>query len=104
MEIPQIGYVKLDIIGVHSPVHYTVRILEHRLPHVTKWTKLQSLDDILSFNVELMKYFENEENHVMHFPFMLGDLCVVSVHSAGEKRYERGQIVKIEEKKYILVP
>lgn len=101
MEIPQTGFVKFDIIGAHSPVHFTVRLLEHRLPYETKWTTLQSTDKILSFNMELMKYFEDDENHEIHFPFMLGDLCVVAVENEGGKRYERGKIVKIEEKKYI---
>lgn len=99
-EIPHNGYVKFEIIGIHSPVHFTVRLLEHRLPYEVKWTQLQSSDVFLSFHMEMIKYFEDEENHAMHAPIVLGDLCVVCVQKDGGKHYERGRVVKFEEKKY----
>lgn len=93
------GFVKMKIFSVHSPVHFTVRLLEHRFPYESKWTKLQSTDEVSSFNMELFKYFEDDENHVVHSPCLLGDLCVACVVSEAGIQYERGQIVNIEEKK-----
>lgn len=99
-EIPQTGFVKFDIIAVRSPVHYTVRLLEHRLSRDIPWTQLNSTASFLSFSMDMMKFFNEDRNRTMHFPIALGDLCAVSVDTMGEQLYERGKIVKIEEKKY----
>lgn len=100
-DIPKKGYVKFEIISINSPVHYTVRVLEHRLEFEGKWTRLQTSDAIFSFFVSMMEYFDNDENHVIHSPVTLGDLCVVCVNSEGGKRYERGMIVKIYAEKCV---
>ncbi|XP_037028322.1 putative ATP-dependent RNA helicase TDRD12 isoform X2 [Bradysia coprophila] len=102
-DIPQNGFVKFDIIAVRSPVHYTVRLLEHRLSRDVTWTRLNSTADFLSFNMEMMMFFKDDTNRTMHFPIALGDLCAVCVGVDGENLYERGKIIKIEEKKYLTV-
>lgn len=100
-EIPQTGFVKFDIIAIRSPVHYTVRLLEHRLSRDAPWTQLNSTADFLSFTMEMMNFFKDETNLTMHSPIALGELCAVCVESGGGSIYERGKIVKIEEKKYV---
>ncbi len=102
-EIPITGYAKFEVIAVRSPVHLTVRLLAHRQPHIKNWTKLQSTNEFASFNIEMQKYFEDEENQVMHLPIALGDMCACVVQLVGETLYQRGQIVKIEEGKYVAV-
>lgn len=96
-DIPRNGSVKFDIIAIHSPVYFTVRLREYRLLHENKWTKLQATDEFLSFTIELTKYFSDANNHIIHFPFNLGDLCVLCVNSNVRSTYERVKIVKIGE-------
>lgn len=99
-EIPRNGFVKFDIIYVRSPVHYTVRLLEHRQSTNVPWTRLNSTAEYLTFKMEMIKFFEDERNRTMHCPIALGDLVVICVKSDGEKLYERGKILSIEEKKW----
>ncbi|KAJ6624811.1 putative ATP-dependent RNA helicase TDRD12, partial [Pseudolycoriella hygida] len=100
-DIPLSGYVKFDILRINSPVHFTVRLRQHRDTNESKWKNCQSSNSVSAFQFRLMKYFEDVNNHVIHFPFDLGNICIVSTDADGGKCYSRGKIVKIEENKHM---
>lgn len=99
-DIPSNGSVKFEIISCHTPVHFTVRLLEHQAPNKTEWTKIPSAQDFIAFNMELSNYFKDTENHIIHSPCNLGDVCAVGVNLTTGCNYQRAKIIKIMEERY----
>lgn len=96
--IPRKGYIKFSIIAVHTPVHYSVRLLEHRPTTSNKWQKIPFADDYFTFQIEFKKYFNEEANRIIHHPPVLDDLCVIG---EDDNEYKRCKIIGVDTVRYV---
>ncbi len=95
--IPRNGYIRFEIQAVHSPIHYSVKLLEHYSLERNKWQKIPHVDDFFSFRTKFDKYFRDEDNHHIHYPAVVGDLCVMDVSEDGSGHFERCEIISSDE-------
>lgn len=88
--IPHSGDVKLQIMCIHSPSHYSARLLEHLPLNSKKWCRINQ--DYLHFSMAFSNYYRNEANHLSHYPINVGDLCVI----AEESTFRRCKIIEVK--------
>lgn len=86
------GHIKFQILKIHTPAHYTVRLLEHRPLTKNKWQKIPFVDDYFTFQMEFKNYFNDTKNHTIHSPPVLDDLCVID---EDDNEYKRCKIIGI---------
>lgn len=77
---------------VHSPTHYTARLLALRNNNSSKWVNVSCTKDYISFNLKLTHYYLDNDTCANHYPINLGDLCVFAENDA----YHRCEILKIQ--------
>lgn len=94
-QIPTEGKLKLKILYVISPVHYAVRLIEHKGCDDKIWKIINRSDEYLNFCLELKVYFSNENNHDRHFPINIGDLCVIK----DDNTFYRCKVLEMKEPK-----
>lgn len=82
--IPRNGDIKFEVIKVHTPAYYTVRLLEHRPVKQHQWLKYPYADNYFTFKNEFHNYFNDTVNHKIHQSPELDDLCVINEEDGGE--------------------
>lgn len=92
---PRNGKVKFEILTVHSPAHFTVRLLEHCPVGRNEWRK-PYFNDVSTLRLQLNKHFENQDNLIFHHPQKLHDLCIIEDDDESEK-FKRCQIIFLHE-------
>lgn len=90
--IPRHGVVKLVVMEVLSPVHFSCRLVEHRALGSNDWQRVENSMEYMQFSMRFMNHYGVEENHRTHAAAQLGDLCVV----AEDSSYQRCQITDIK--------
>lgn len=96
--VPRNGHIKFKIIATHSPIHFTVHLMEHRSLTRNQWRKIPYSDDWYAFEMKLVNYFKDSSNHKIHHPPELDDLCVV-IDDAD--KYKRCKIININNTRFI---
>lgn len=83
----------MHILATHTPAHFTVRLLEHRKLGRIEWQKMPHADEAFGFQKNFNEYFQNPENHEIHYPPKLNDLCVIDSDS---DTFDRCKIIGID--------
>lgn len=86
--------INFKVLSILSPTHYTVRLLKHQAEGSKVWKKIKGSDEYLKFNLQFAQYYLNSDNHQMHWPIEVGDLCVVSEADA----YYRAKVLFVTKK------
>lgn len=92
--LPRNGKIKFEILFIHSPAHFTVRILEHRSLARTEWQK-PYLNDASTLRLKLDKYFSDPDNLIVNQSPKVGDLCVIQDDDEGEI-FKRCKVIFID--------
>lgn len=90
--IPRHGVVKLVVMAVLSPAHFSARLVAHRATGTTKWHRLEDSLGYMKFSMRFMNHYGVEENHRSHGAAQLGDLCVI----AEDNSFQRCQITELK--------
>lgn len=90
---PKTGIVKFKVCRVHSPIHYSVRILGHTYSKKENFVEVQSSNKNL---LELATYMiDNDGKIEKHYPLALNDICVTVI----DRFYQRCKILEIIKKR-----
>lgn len=96
-DYPLKGLVRVQIFHIHSPTHYTGRIICHKSDMQSPWIPVNKSDKFSEFIVKFAAYYQKKEAlHSVGNGAHDGDLCVVFY----EKGIHRCQIIKRTEKRY----
>lgn len=90
--MPKNGLIRLSIHKIHSPTHYTVRLLEQQ--HASVWMPVCQSNEYARFRMEMGLFYNDEKSHVLLSNVNQGDLCMLMIDS----KPQRGFIVKRHEK------
>lgn len=90
--IPRHGMVKLVVLEVLSPVHFSARLVAHRAVGSNDWQRVENSLDYMKFSLRFMNHYGVEQNHQTHASAQLGDLCVI----AEENSFQRCQITELK--------
>lgn len=69
--------IKFRILAVHSPKHYSVKILETLTDRLQGWKPFRPELPSVEFFLRFENYFRNPENRILQYPIILNDLCAV---------------------------
>lgn len=92
LAIPRHGVVKLVVMEVLSPIHFSARLVAHRALGSNLWRRVENSSDYMKFSMRFMNHYGVEENHRTHAAAQLGDLCVIGEESS----YQRCQITELK--------
>lgn len=90
--IPRHGVVKLVVMEVLSPAHFSARLVAHRSLGSTIWHRVDDSLEYMNFSMRFMNHYGVEDNHRSHANSQLGDLCVI----AEENSFQRCQIIELK--------
>uniref|UniRef100_A0A1A9W0T4 Probable ATP-dependent RNA helicase spindle-E n=1 Tax=Glossina brevipalpis TaxID=37001 RepID=A0A1A9W0T4_9MUSC len=90
-DIPMHGEIRIHILKLFSPTHYTARLLEHKPPHDKQWYEVRRSHEAAVFAVQLNLYYHNMHNRVQHWPPKIGDMCIYRYSNI----YRRARIVDV---------
>lgn len=80
---------------MHSPIHFTVRLLEHQQANQTKWRTINKSNNYIGFSLKFtVECTDKSKLEPIQTNAKGGDYCVVFV----DDQPQRGQIIKRYEK------
>lgn len=77
-----------------SPAHYCVRILEQQTDNGNITKEYKDSNNYAIFLLEFSLYFNNINNHQIHWPAQIGDLCAIK----DLDTYYRAKVIEIRGK------
>lgn len=87
------GIVKFKVFRVHSPIHYSVRILGHTYSKKENFVEIPCTNKNL---LELATYMMDNEGTIQkHYPLAVNDICVTLI----DNFHQRCKILEIIKKK-----
>lgn len=90
--MPQAGPVRLMIRQIHSPTHFTVRLLQQQSS--TGWIPIPESNEFMTLQMEMAIFYQNIESHILAFDINVGLMCMVLIDS----KPHRGLIIRRYEK------
>ncbi|XP_058065440.1 putative ATP-dependent RNA helicase TDRD12 [Anopheles bellator] len=77
-ELPSVGsLVKLKVLYVFSPAHYSARLEAQRNPTESDWHVVNDYKVFQGHDIAMQMYYANEDRHETHGAVAIHDLCAV---------------------------
>ncbi|XP_052873449.1 uncharacterized protein LOC128278761 [Anopheles cruzii] len=77
-ELPAVGsMVKLKIVNIFSPAHYSARLEAQRNPTEDDWRVVNDSNVFRGHEIAMQLYYANEDRHETHGAVVIHDLCAV---------------------------
>lgn len=86
--MPRVGHVRLLILKMNSPTHFTVRLLDRF--HPAGWKPIHRSADFMSFQIEMALLYSDEETHILSLSVAEGALCMLML----DNKPHRGLVIK----------
>jgi hypothetical protein len=77
VNIPCDGLVKFDLIAVHNPSHYCIKVLEYLPQGAKRWISCEKKNAKVEAAMEELQLRMKEETLVIHVGVKSGDICAV---------------------------
>lgn len=90
-QLPQCGMVKVKILHVHNPSHYSVRIIATKTNENDSWINKKS--NFFLLGLKMSNYYSHRENRIPHGRVNVGDIVAVQVES--DLLFGRGKVIDI---------
>uniref|UniRef100_A0A1A9Z0L2 Probable ATP-dependent RNA helicase spindle-E n=1 Tax=Glossina pallidipes TaxID=7398 RepID=A0A1A9Z0L2_GLOPL len=90
-DIPTQGEIRIHVLKVLSPTHYTARLLEHKGPHAKQWSEVRCSRRAAVFAVQLDSYYRDPNNREQYWPPKIGDVCIYNYSNC----YRRARILEV---------
>lgn len=87
IEFPLKGLMKVHIFNIHSPTHYTVRLMEYRDTVKNQWVTINRSNEYVVFGLEFNMECQDADNFDKIDPatIQVGDLCIAYINGKPQR-------------------